>query len=98
MMKDKTYRYSGPNSAVTLVVTDPKGIPVERDVMLWSGRDVVLPEGHAYTQALLKQGLIAEKAAPVSPPAPAASPAAATVKKPAAPAPVAPSPAPAATN
>ena len=102
-MKDKTYRYSGPNSAVTLVVPDLKGVPVERDVMLWSGRDVVLSEGHAYTLALLKQGLIAEKAAPVSAPAPAASPAAAAAaaaaKKPAAPAPVpAPSPAPAATN
>lgn len=99
-MKDKTYRYNGPNSAVTLVATDPKGVPVERDVMLWSGHDVVLPEGHAYTEALLKQQLITlitpvpvEKAAPVSPSAPAASPAA--TKKPAAPAPV---PAPAATH
>ncbi|MGP8489510.1 hypothetical protein ACT2FY_44910 [Paraburkholderia fungorum] len=95
MMKDRTYRYSGPNSAVTLVVTDPGGVPVERDVMLWSGRDVVLPEGHPYTQALLGQQLIApvpaEKAAPVSPPAPAASPAA--TRKPAAPV-----PAPAATH
>ena len=98
-MKDRTYRYSGPNSAVTLVVTDPGGVPVERDVMLWSGRDVVLPEGHPYTQALLGQQLIepppAGKAAPVSAPAPATSPA--TTRKPAVPAPV-PASAPAATH
>lgn len=87
-MKDKTYRYSGPNSAVTLVVPDAKGTPVERGVMLWAGRDVVLPEGHEYTQALLKQGLIAPVATEREPlasvPAPIALPAA---KKTAAPAP-----------
>ena len=63
--------------------------------------DLYAEPAHPYTQALLGQQLIApvpaEKAAPVSPPAPAASPAA--TRKPAVPAPVpVPASAPAATH
>jgi hypothetical protein len=81
-MKEKSYSYTGPNSAVTIIVTDAKGESVQRDVMLWCGRDVTLPEDHAYTQQLLAQGLIT----PVAPaaavePAPAPAPAPAVAKK-----------------
>lgn len=73
-MKDKTYHYLGPSSAVTITVTDDKGNTTERDVMLWAGRDVALPEEHAYTQQLLAQRLI-EPVAAVPAPAPASAPA-----------------------
>lgn len=55
---DKTYRYSGPNGSATITVTDDKRQSVERDVMLWQGREVQLPPDHAYTRQLLAQGLL----------------------------------------
>lgn len=57
-MKDKKYRYVGPNSAVTIVVTNGQGTSAEREVMLWTGREVELPEDHEYTQQLLAQQLL----------------------------------------
>ena len=55
---DKTYRYSGPNGSATIAVMDDKRQSVDRDVMLWQGREVQLPPEHAYTQQLLAQGLL----------------------------------------
>lgn len=78
-MKDKTYRYLGPNSAVTIIAKGDKGVSIERDVMLWAGREVSLPEEHPYTQQLLAQQLIE----PVQPPAPAPAPAPAATPAPA---------------
>lgn len=69
-MKDKSYRYLGPNSAVTLVVKDGDGADVERDVMLWQGREVSLPEKDPYTQQLLAQ-LLLDPAPITSAPTPA---------------------------
>lgn len=80
-MTDKTYRYSGPNSAVTLTISDGKGQSVERDVMLWRGREVRLPEDHPYTQQLLAQRLIEAVSPPAPAPAPATAPAPAAAKK-----------------
>lgn len=57
-MSKTTYRYTGPNSAVTLKVSDGAGGFKDQDVILWSGQNVELPSGHEVTQALEHQGLL----------------------------------------
>ncbi len=79
-MKDKTYRYSGPSSAVTMPVRDDRGALGEREIMLWSGRNVALPEDDPYTRTLLAQKLlepVPAASAPAPAPVPARKPAAA---------------------
>lgn len=55
-MPQQTYRYSGPNSAVTLVVSDGAGGQNDQDVLLWHDQDVVLSSDHEVTQVLLQRG------------------------------------------
>lgn len=56
----KTYRYSGPMSAATL--------PDGRDVVLYPGQTVELPEDNAWVQTLAALGhLVEQPAAPVRP-------------------------------
>lgn len=57
-MSKTTYRYTGPNSAVTLKVSDGAGGLKDQDVILWSGRNVELPSDHEVTKALEHQGLL----------------------------------------
>ncbi len=53
-----TYRYTGPNSAVTLKVSDGAGGLKDQDVILWNGQNVDLPADHEVTVAMLHQGLL----------------------------------------
>ena len=53
------FRYSGPNSAVTLKAGDGKGATSELNVMLWHGREVELPENHDYVKVLVAKGHLA---------------------------------------
>lgn len=57
-MSKTTYRYTGPNSAVTLKVSDGAGGLKDQDVILWSGQTVELPSDHEVTKALEHQGLL----------------------------------------
>ena len=57
-MSKATYRYTGPNSAVTLKVSDGAGGFKDQDVMLWRGQTVALPSEHDVTKALEHQGLL----------------------------------------
>ncbi|WP_201747021.1 hypothetical protein [Limnohabitans sp. TS-CS-82] len=57
-MQKATYRYTGPNSAVTLKVSDGAGGFKDQDVILWSGQNVELPSDHEVTKALEHQGLL----------------------------------------
>jgi hypothetical protein len=78
---DKTYRYSGPLSAVTL---PDDAFPKGRQVRLFPGRDIALPEDNAYVQALVARGHltpVASPAAPAAPIIPAVTPPAASVVK-----------------
>lgn len=65
-MSQKRYFYSGPHSAVTLKVPAANGALVDKEVILWSRREVELPADHEFTAALTQQGLLepvrAEKA------------------------------------
>ena len=54
----KKYFYTGPNSAITLVVLDKEQQPTDVDVVLWRDTVVELPEAHEATQVLLHQGLL----------------------------------------
>ncbi len=81
-MKDLNFVYRGPNSAVTLDVAERGGTTSRRDVMLWSGRGVELPQDHPYTQQLLALKLI-EPAPQASNPAPAPATASAASPAPA---------------
>lgn len=66
------YRYSGPNSGVTL-----RNGQTSTEVMLITGADVELPEKNEYVQVLLKRGHLTPVVTPVAP-APAPAPAAAS--------------------
>jgi hypothetical protein len=57
-MPKTTYRYTGPNSAVTLKVPTSEGGTADQDVILWSGQTVELPSDHEVTKALEHQGFL----------------------------------------
>lgn len=50
------YRYSGPNSAVTLKVSDGQGGLKDQDVVLWNGQEIDLPANHEWVATLLAKG------------------------------------------
>lgn len=83
---NKTYRYSGPLSAVTL---PDDALPKGRQVSLFPGREIALPEDNAYVKALVARGYLTPVASHCAPAAPAVQPApavAAAVKPESAPA------------
>lgn len=57
-MTEKTYRYSGPMSGVTL----REGKKKTREVMLIPGKTVQLPSGNPHVQALVARGHLTEEA------------------------------------
>lgn len=57
-MPKTMYRYTGPNSAITLKVPSRDGGTADQDVILWSGQTVELPSDHGVTQTLEHQGLL----------------------------------------
>jgi hypothetical protein len=52
------YRYTGPNSAVTLKVSDGKDGLKDQDVVLWNGREIDLPANHEWVATLLAKGYL----------------------------------------
>jgi hypothetical protein len=61
MSSNKTFLYTGPNSAVTLKVINKKDEPpVDVDVLFWNGQHVDLPADHEVTLSMQAQGLLAE--------------------------------------
>lgn len=66
----QNFTYSGPNSAITLVLADS----TEQEIILWTGSLVNLPADHEAVIALVAQGwlTLAAPAAPAAKPAPAA--------------------------
>jgi len=50
------YLYTGPNSAVTLKVSDGKGSFKDQDVVFWKDQEVDLPTGHEMVAVLVEQG------------------------------------------
>jgi hypothetical protein len=52
------YRYSGPNSAVTLKVSDGKGGLKDQDALLWHGQEIDLPAEHEWVIVLLAKGFL----------------------------------------
>lgn len=79
------YIYTGPNSAVTLKVSDGKGGLKDHDVLFWNGQEVDLPADHEMVASLVAQGYLKPvAAAPIPQTAPAApaviEPEASTVK------------------
>lgn len=71
------FRYSGPNSAVTLKVSDGQGGTRDQDVLFWHGHEVELPADHDYVKVLVAKGYLtlvptvqaaaAQEAAPTEP-------------------------------
>ena len=59
-MTDKTYRYDGPISGVTLREAGKK----LREVMLFPGKTVQLPAANAHVQALIARGHLTEEVSP----------------------------------
>ena len=66
----QNFTYSGPNSAITLVLADS----TEQEIILWTGSSVSLPADHDAVMALVAQGWLT-LVAPAAPAAPAAAPA-----------------------
>lgn len=67
------YIYTGPNSAVTLKVSDGKGGLKDHDVLFWNGQEVDLPADHEMVASLVAQGYLKPvAAAPIPQTAPAA--------------------------
>ncbi len=67
------YLYTGPDSAVTLKVSDGKGNLNDQDVLLWSGQEVELPADHELVCVLVQKGrLTLVPSAPVQAEQPAA--------------------------
>ena len=62
------YRYTGPNSAVTLRVPDGAGGIKDQDVLLWNGSEVDLPDDHAAVKTLEAQKYLTRVAAPAQAP------------------------------
>lgn len=52
------YLYTGPNSAITLIVLDKEQMPTDVHVMLWNNTEVDMPESHEATNVLLHQGFL----------------------------------------
>lgn len=67
---DKTYRYSGPMSGVTL----REGKKKTREVMLIPGKTVQLPAGNPHVQALVARGHLTEEAPAKAPASTATKP------------------------
>ncbi len=60
------YIYTGPNSAVTLKVSDGKGGLKDQDVLFWNNQEVDLPADHEMVGVLIAQGYLKPvQAAPV---------------------------------
>lgn len=58
--------YTGPNSAVTLKVSDGKGGLKDQDVLFWNKQEVDLPADHEMVGVLVAQGYLTPvQAAPV---------------------------------
>ena len=68
------YLYTGPDSAVTLKVSDGKGNLNDQDVLLWNDQEVELPADHDLVRVLVQKGrLTPVQAAPVQVEQPAAT-------------------------
>jgi hypothetical protein len=76
------YLYTGPNSSVTLKVSDGKGGRSDQDVIFWNGNEVDLPADHEIVVALTAQGFLKSVTAPVQQSAPAAPESKAATAKP----------------
>ena len=50
------YLYTGPDSAVTLKVSDGKGNLNDQDVLLWNSQEVELPADHDLVRVLVQKG------------------------------------------
>ncbi|OIP06948.1 MAG: hypothetical protein AUK53_11750 [Betaproteobacteria bacterium CG2_30_59_46] len=50
--------YTGPNSAVTLKVSDGKGGLKDQDVLFWNKQEVDLPADHEMVSVLIAQGYL----------------------------------------
>ena len=57
-MSNTIYRYTGPNSAITLMTSDGTNGLKSQDVLLWHDQNVELPADHEVTQTWLSQGLL----------------------------------------
>ena len=57
-MPKTKYKYTGPNSAATLSVSDGAGGFKDQDVILWNGQTVVMPSDHDVTKTLIHQGFL----------------------------------------
>lgn len=75
MSNMRQFRYTGPNSAITLIVLDKEQTPKDLDVILWHDSIVELPEEHEAVQVLLHQGLLEAIEQTQSAPAESAEPA-----------------------
>lgn len=53
-MTMQNYRYTGPNSAITLVLADNS----EHEAIMWTNSVVALPDDHDTVATLLAQGLL----------------------------------------
>lgn len=69
------YIYTGPNSAVTLKVSDGKGGLKDQDVLFWSNQEVELPADHEMVASLVAQGYLKPVAVASIPQAAHAAPA-----------------------
>ncbi|WP_143760194.1 hypothetical protein, partial [Colwellia marinimaniae] len=68
------FLYTGPDSAVTLKVSDGKGNFNDQDVLLWNDQEVELPADHDLVRVLVQKGrLTPVQAAPVQVEQPAAT-------------------------
>ena len=50
------FLYTGPDSAVTLKVSDGKGNLNDQDVLLWNNQEVELPADHDMVHVLVEKG------------------------------------------
>ena len=68
------FLYTGPDSAVTLKVSDGRGNFNDQDVLLWNDQEVELPADHDLVRVLVQKGrLTPVQAAPVQVEQPAAT-------------------------
>lgn len=69
------YIYTGPNSSVTLKVSDGKGGLKDQDVLFWNNQEVELPADHEMVASLVAQGYLKPVAAAPIPQTPLVAPA-----------------------